>query len=101
MRVAGFARHQPELRAARAARLVEVFGYDRGAGNRRHAFFHQDRRGSGRIEHQKFLAPLPHPLLDQPRRQAELLEHKAHETRMRTEGMMKQRQHASRARGKM
>ena len=41
-------------------------------GNRRHAFFHQHRRRSRRIEDEKLLAPVPDPLLDEPGRQAEL-----------------------------
>ena len=42
----------------------------------------------------KFLAPLPHPLLDQPRHDAELAERQTHEARMRTERMMKQCDHS-------
>ena len=69
---AGVARHQPRLRELCSARLVEVFGDDRRPGNRRHALFHQHRRRSRRIEDEKLLAPVPDPLLDEPRRQAEL-----------------------------
>ena len=40
---------------------------------------------AGGIERQEFLAPLPRPLLDQPRRDAELAERDTHEARMRAE----------------
>ena len=40
---------------------------------------------SFRIEREEFLAPLPHALLDQPRRDAELAERQTHEARMRAE----------------
>ncbi len=89
-----FARHEPELGDRRPMRLVEIFGDDGRPRNRRHAFFDQDRGRSRGIEREKFLAPLPDPLLDEPRRQAELLEDEPHGTGMRTERMMKQRQHA-------
>ena len=46
-----------------------------------------------RIEREKLLAPLPHALLDEARLEAELAERQAHETRMRTERMMEQRDH--------
>ena len=77
-----------------AADLVEIFGDDGGAGNRRRTLFDQNRRGSRRIELEKFRTPLPHPFLDQPRRLTVLFEHKPHEAGMRTDRMMKQRQHA-------
>ena len=43
---------------------------------------------------QEILAPLPDPLLDQPRVEAVLAEREPHEARMRAERMMEQRQHA-------
>ena len=78
-------RQQPQLAKRRAAGLVEIFGDDARAGHRRHALLDQDRRRAGRIELQKFLAPFPDPLLDQPRRQAVFFERQPHEAGMRTE----------------
>ena len=87
---AGIGRQQPALAGFGAARLVEIFGDDRGAGHRRTAFLDQHRRGAFRIEREEFLAPLPHALLDQARRDAVLAERQAHEARMRAERMMEQ-----------
>ena len=91
---AGLRRQQPEFGKLAAARLVEIFGDDGGARNRRRALLHQHRRGAGGIEHQELLAPFPGPLLDEARRLPELVEGEPDKTRVRTEWMMKQRQHA-------
>ena len=64
-----------------------------GAGYRRVALGHQDRRGAGRIEQQKCLAPLPAALFDQPQVEPVFAEDQANEARMRAERMMKQREH--------
>ena len=85
---AQFARHQPELAEGEPAGLVEIFGDDAGARHRRRALFDQNRRGPGRIERQKFLAPLPDPLLDEPRRQTVFFERQPHEAGMRADRMM-------------
>ena len=92
---AGIGRQQPALAEFGAARLVEIFGDDHRARHRRMAFLDQHRRRAVGIEREKFLAPLPHALLDQPRRDAELAERQTHEARMRTERMMKQRDHCA------
>src|SRR4051812_10648721 len=57
------------------------------------AFLDQHRRRAFGIERQKFLAPLPHALLDEPRRNAEFAERQADEARMRTKRVMKQCEH--------
>src|SRR5580704_10001657 len=88
-----FARHHPGLGAGGRSCLVEVFGDDRGSRYWRHAFFHQDRRGSRGIKPEEFLAPLPRALFDQARRRAKLLEDQPHEAGMRAGEMMKQCQH--------
>ncbi len=49
------------------------------------------------VERQEFLAPLPHALLDQTRRDAEFAQHQAHEARMRAERMMEERDHSPRS----
>ena len=64
---AGLGRHQPKFRKLAAARLAKILGDDGCTRNRRRALFHQHRRGAGGIEHQEVLAPLPGPLLDEPR----------------------------------
>src|SRR5262249_32329610 len=82
------------------AGLIEIFGDDRGAGNRGVAFLHKHRRGARRVENEEFLAPLPHPLLDRARGQAVLAERQPHEARVRAKGVVEQRQHrALRGRG--
>src|SRR5262249_47921843 len=92
-----FAWQEPDWRNGRRRMgLVEIFGDDPCARDRRRAFFHENRRGSRRIEHEELLAPLPDPLLDQAYRQPEFLEHKTDESRVRTKRMMKQGQHALR-----
>jgi hypothetical protein len=91
---AGLGRQQPEFRELAAARLGEIFGNDGRARNRRRALFHQHRRGAGGIEHQEVLAPLPGALLDEPRGLPKLLQDEPDKTRVRTEWMMKQGQHA-------
>ena len=55
-------RHQP-VRPGRA-RLLDIFGDDGAARNRRLAVGHQHRDVAGRIEQQELLAPLPEALLD-------------------------------------
>ena len=65
--VVGNSRRSPIVRAMG---LVEIFGDDAGAGNRRLAFRHQHRRGARGIERQKRLAPLPDPLFHQPQIEA-------------------------------
>ena len=87
-------RQQPALAELGAARLVEIFGDDRGARHRRMAFLDQHRRRAGRIEREEFVAALPYPLLDEPRRDAVLAEREPDEAGMRTERMMEQRQHS-------
>ena len=91
----GLARQQPLLAQLDAPGLVEIFGDDRRARNRGMAFLHQDRRGAGGVEHEEFLAALPHPLLDRAHGDAVLAERQAHEARMRAERVMEQRQHAA------
>src|SRR3954467_14320450 len=73
--------------------LVEVFGDHAGTGDGRKARRRQHRRGARRIEREKRLAPLPDALLHQPQIEAVLTEGEADEARMRTEWMMKQREH--------
>src|SRR6202161_2997238 len=73
--------------------LIEIFGDDSGAGNRRPAFGDQHRRGACRVERQKRLAPLPDPLFHQPQIEAVFAERQPDEARMGTERMMKQREH--------
>src|SRR3984885_16226872 len=51
-----------EIAGRQPARLVEIFGDDAGAGYRRRALLDQDGRSALRIERQKVLPPLPHPL---------------------------------------
>ena len=94
MRSAIDGRQQPPLAHLGAMGLVEIFGDDAGAGNRRQALGDQHRRGARGIERQKRLAPLPGPLLHQPQIEAVFAERQADEARMRTERMMKQRVHA-------
>src|SRR3954454_9544854 len=73
--------------------LVEIFGDDAGAGDRRKPLGDQHRRGARRIEREKPLPPLPDALLHQPQIEAVLAEGKTDEARMRTEWMMQQREH--------
>src|SRR6185295_4894528 len=73
--------------------LVEIFGDHAGAGDGRKARGGQYRRGPRRVERQKRLAPLPDALLHQPQIEAVLAECKPDEARMRTERVMKQREH--------
>ena len=73
--------------------LVEIFGDHAGAGNRRVALGDQHRRGAGRIERQKRVAPLPGALFHQPQIEAVFAERQADEARLRTERVVKQRVH--------
>ena len=57
-----------------------------------------DRRHALGVEQQEFAPPLPRPLLDQRRLDAEFAERQAYEPRMRAEGMMIKRDHAEAAR---
>src|SRR6516164_4534032 len=90
-----FGRQQAALRHRGAAGLVEIFGNHTGAGNCERTLFHQNGRGSRRIEHQELGAPLPHPLLDEFCRPTVFLEHEADESGMWTNRMMEQRQHCT------
>ena len=76
--------------------LIEIFGDDAGAGNRRLAFRYQHRRGARGIEREKGLAPLPDPLFHQPHVEAVFAQRQPNEARMRAERMMEQREHGSR-----
>ena len=76
-------------------RLIDIFGDDGGAGNRRPAFVDQHRRGAGGIERQERLAPLPGPLLHQAQIEAVFAQHQADEARMRTERVVIEREHAA------
>src|ERR1700712_4833964 len=73
--------------------LVEIFGDHARARDGRKAGSRQHRRGARRIERQKRLAPLPDALLDQPQIEAVLAEGEADEAGMRTEWVVKQREH--------
>src|SRR5216684_566764 len=80
-------------RSPLAVGFIEVLGDDSGAGNRQLALCYQHRRGGRGIERQKRLAPLPGPLFHQPQIEAVFSQRQADEARMRTERMMKQREH--------
>src|SRR5262249_4385239 len=86
---------EPAIGELFAIRLVAVFRDAGGARNRRLALVDQDRRSAGRIDHQKVVAPLPGPLLDQAHRQELFAEREPHETRVRTKCVMEQRQHGA------
>src|SRR3979490_747625 len=73
--------------------LIEIFSDDSGAGNRRPAFRYQHRRGARGVQCKKCLATFPGALVHQPRIEAVFAQREADEARMRTERMMKQREH--------
>ncbi len=86
-------RQQSPFARLQAVRLVEIFGDDPGARNRRKSVSHQDRRGARRIEHEKPFAPLPGPFFHKAQVEAVFAQHQANEARMRTERMMIERVH--------
>ena len=93
----GLLRQQPAAVEPAAARLVEIFRDDPGAG-RDDLAVDEGRRRPGRVE-PKILDPaLPGPLLLQLRLQPDLGEHDPHEARVRAEGVMMEDCH-SKARG--
>ena len=83
-----FVEGQPAIPGA--AIIAEYVDETLGAemDDRRLAFDEKHRRGSGRIERQKTLAPLPRPLLLQLQLEAVFTQRQADEARMRTEGVM-------------
>src|SRR5215469_2515030 len=90
-----FCRQQATLRRCGTMGLVEILGNHTGAGNCERTLFHQNGRGSRRIEHQELGAALPDPLLDEFCRQTVFLEHEADETGMWTNRIVEQRQHCA------
>ena len=80
----------------RAIGLVQIFGDDRRARNRRLAVQHHHRRGARRIHRQKRLVAIPDPFLDEFGFQPVLAECEADETGMRTEGVMEKGNHGHR-----
>ena len=86
-------RHQALGSHPGAVGLVDIFGDDRRAWDRRLLVVHQNRRRAGRIEQQKCLAPFPAALFDQLQVEPVFARDQADESRMRTERMMKQRKH--------
>src|SRR6516165_9084487 len=92
---AAFGRQEAALRRLGAVGLVKIFGDHASAGNRGHTLFDENRRGSGRIDHQELGPALPYPLFDELWRQTVFLQHEAHEAGMWTNRMVEQRQHCA------
>jgi hypothetical protein len=86
-------RQQPPFARLQTMRLVEIFGNDPGARNRREALRDQHRRRRRGVKREKCFAPFPDPFLDQPQIEAVFAKDQANEARMRAERMMKQRVH--------
>ena len=93
----GLLGQQPAAVEAAAARLVEIFRDDPGAG-RDDLAVDEGRRRSGRVEPEILDPTLPGPLFLQLRLQPDLGEHETHEARARAEGVMVEGCH-SKARG--
>jgi hypothetical protein len=75
--------------------LVDIFGNDSGAGDRGLAFVDQYRRRGRWIEREKAFPAFPGALFHQPQLETVFAQHQADESRMRTERVMKQREHAA------
>src|SRR5512143_955442 len=73
--------------------LLNIFGDNAGAWNWRFALGYQHWQFPCRVKQQEFISALPESFLHQPRCNAVFAKNQAHVSRMRTERVMKQRQH--------
>jgi hypothetical protein len=86
-------RHQPLVAHCGTMGLVDIFGDDGGAWNRRKSLGRQHRGRARRIKRQEGLAPLPAALFHQLKVEPVFADDQANKARMRAERMMKQREH--------